>query len=228
MQLDDDASCTQSGTISNSAFSPPIHLIHPLQPLTSIHPNADLAPRLIPARPLTPHPESRFHIDHPESNIRQRGPENSPARSEPPSLGSLTIRPKPLGSQEDTLRPIPISPWVQGRGSTWQETDSLTARPPQMPLWVSSLGEIKKVDEIDMEMCVLCGREMRRGEVTVKKFELGGGVGLQGSGISAGDMEKDVGGVAELGIGRWMVCKDTADCDAAVEETVFADHEDGE
>lgn len=97
-----------------------------------------------------------------------------------------------------------------------------------MPLWVSSLGEIKKVDEIDMEMCVLCGREMRRGEVTVKKFELGGGVGLQGSGISAGDMEKDVGGVAELGIGRWMVCKDTADCDAAVEETVFADHEDGE
>jgi hypothetical protein len=224
----DEASYTQSGTITNSAFSPPIRLVQPVLPLTSIHPAADQVtiPRLIPARPATPHPDSRFQIDRPESNLRHPGLDNSPTPSDPPSLASLTIRPHILGSKEDTLRPVPISPWKHAGKSSWQETDSRTAR-PSLPLWVSSLGHVKKVDEIDMEMCVLCGREMRRGDVTVKEFELGGAMGLQGLSGDEVDMEKRISADADLGLGRWMVCKDTADCDAAVEEAVFADDEDG-
>lgn len=247
MTDEETASHSFSGTVPMSALSPPIRLIHPLLPLTTIQPILNQYPTGPPSKfiplPLTPHPHTGFLI-HPESDLRHGhilANSNSPPNSDPPSLSSLTIRPEILGSQQSTLRPRRAAFISPHPDTSWQETDSQTARPPQLPYWISSLGEVRKVDEIDMEMCVLCGREMMRIAVTVKEFELGGVVGLQApkageegvaenkGGNPRGDVEQiGLGGSDEhsLGIGRWMVCKDSADCDAAVEQAVFADDEE--
>jgi hypothetical protein len=215
-------------------------------PLTALYPSST-APRLIPtALPLTPYPDQSNFPLHSESDVRpaDRG---SPACSpEPPSLGSLTIRPDILGSQQSTLRArtdAQLSPWrARGGGASWHETDSLTARQPAMPHWISSLGEVRRVDEVDMEICVLCGRERFRRDVTVREFELGGGsrIGVDATNGNGQSRETDgwiEGSVlcgsgedgpdhANLAVGRWMVCRDTVDCDRAVEQAAFADDEE--
>lgn len=267
--------------------------------------NAGSSPCLIayPTRPKTPRDLTlRGANDSPPSpdlrplTILRHG--HSPQRSIVAHLRSatnsgdgsltMTVRPVPaiLGSQQSTLRPrpnhllLPFKIGAEANGiavEAWEESDSLTAKPFMRPMWISSLGEPRMVDEVDAEMCVLCGRERSRADVEVKEFQLGvaallrppglwsgsGGVAEEEQKTRAQDVglgDDDHGGVlvkathhpergsnskyeqnpvkkpateldevgvgADIGVGRWMICRDTASCDRAVEAAMSAEDEE--
>ncbi|KAI9631737.1 uncharacterized protein MKK02DRAFT_41364 [Dioszegia hungarica] len=232
----------QGRTLALSALDPPIAPLDSILPLTSIHPlqHQPTAPRLISvALPLTPYPDpdhqSASHSLPTDAHTHAHNPRtgHSPPPSDAHSTGSLTVRPAFLNSQQSTLRPLRaglLPTWrlaqaqqAEGRKSSWQETDSNTARPAGLPHWISNSGGVRQVDEVDAEMCVLCGRERGRSEVTIKQFQLGAGIAGLMAGVEGGGEEKE--GEKDDGLGRWMVCKDTASCDAAVKQAFLDEDE---
>ena len=95
--------------------------------------------------------------------------------------------------------------------------------------------EVQMIDELDVELCVLCHRERERGEVVLREFELFWGLdetagarkseGCAADPLPEGEAKDNQSGENQGGTGEgvkqqgrvghrglWLVCRDEQDC----------------